>query len=79
MEQPDFYELAESLIGTSSTPESVELLIDQNTEFCKILDQTAFMCSVCGWWCEISEESSSDYGMSQWACLECCEDSDSSE
>lgn len=42
--------------------------------FCAYLDQHIFTCSVCGWWCDMDEESSDDYDLDEWTCRDCCED-----
>lgn len=66
-------EIAMGLIGGAETPEEVEKLME-NSDFCAVLDQIAFQCSVCGWWCGIEEEASDDVGRDDFTCAECVEE-----
>lgn len=36
------------------------------------LDQIVFLCDVCGWWCEISDEAETEDDAEQ-VCIECAE------
>lgn len=69
-----YEEIAHDLIGTATTPEEVDELIATDEEFCAVLDGIAFACVQCGWWCDISEEASEDFGLYDWTCRECCEE-----
>ena len=45
-----------------------------NAKFCAYLDSEIFHCTQCGWWCDIDEEASSDHGLDELTCLQCCEE-----
>lgn len=54
-------------------------LSDMDDEVTTMVDNQIFECTVCGWWCPIEEESSEaaefeHLGLSEWTCLQCCED-----
>lgn len=71
MKHPEWIDARDDLIGTcKSKIHYEELFADQ--EFCLWLDQHIFLCTVCGWWCEISEEASTDWGLDEWTCGQCC-------
>jgi len=59
--------------GVMGISEEVEALFD-NLEFCAYLDQHIFLCSTCGWWCEISEEASHDAGLDELTCEQCVDE-----
>ena len=63
------------LLGTCDSPaskgEDVENLFD-DSEFCEYLDQHIFLCTECGWWCEIAEEASAFHDRDELTCADCC-------
>jgi len=38
------------------------------------VDQQIFLCSECGWWCEMHEEVSAFAGLDEWTCRQCAQD-----
>lgn len=46
--------------------------LQNDDRFCAYVDENIFLCHQCGWWCEIAEESSEDYGLDEWTCEDCC-------
>lgn len=76
-------ELAEKitteLFGTTRSLENVledndAIEFENNSELLSEIDQRIFNCCTCGWWCEICEESSEEYGLHDFTCLDCCGD-----
>lgn len=52
--------VAEDLIGTARNINEVTHAAERNDiDFCRELDEHAFVCEVCGWWCA-AEEMRSD-------------------
>lgn len=72
-------EIISSLQGTTNSLEQVleshnKEDLEDNSEFLAFLDSLIFCCSMCGWWCEISEEASEDHNLSEFTCKECCDE-----
>lgn len=60
----DIHDLISDLQGTCATiddhlPEGMEW-DDLTTDDHNIIDNEIFLCTECGWWCEISEHTSQD-------------------
>ena len=65
-------EVIDELRGTcnlSQSDEHEELFDD--LDFCAELDSQIFSCTQCGWWCDIDEEVSDDYGLDDLTCRDC--------
>lgn len=45
----------------------------ERSDFCAYIDQQIFLCTECGWWCEIDGEASADFDRDELTCRECCE------
>lgn len=60
----------DDLVGTAKSDAEYEDLFN-DLAFCSWLDQEIFMCSACGWWCEISEEASEDSDFDDLTCADC--------
>lgn len=76
-EHKKWSDFAHSLIGKATLDEEEQELMDEllDTDGApEILDGIAFCCSDCGWWCEISEESSEEVGRSEFICSDCAEE-----
>lgn len=72
-------EIVNELRGTCQTLEEVLYLrvaedLEDNLKFLDYLDSRIFKCTACSWWCDIEEESSEDFGLNDWTCLDCCEE-----
>lgn len=66
----------DNLRGTSSgslDSECEAVGLSSGMEVTAAVDSAIFSCTQCGWWCEIDEESSEDFGLDEWTCLQCCE------
>lgn len=74
----EWMEMIDALRGTcdmiSNYPDGAEELFEGDQEFCKLVDQHIFSCHVCGWWCDIDEESSDEFDLDEWTCLDCCQE-----
>jgi len=70
---PKWQEASDRLVGTCDSALEFEDLFDDQ-KFCEWLDTQIFLCTQCGWWCEMSEEESDDHGLDEWTCRDCCND-----
>ena len=76
-ERDEQEKIIHALIGTAnSLPSHLENHnrpdLEDDAEFLAELDQQAFECAGCGWWCEISEAQEGDGG--EDVCADCGED-----
>jgi len=68
--------LIDNLRGTTNTLQSEAELLGLDPDdpgLCLDIDNEIFECAVCGWWCDISEESSEEHGLDDLTCGDCCE------
>lgn len=45
-----------------------------DSALCDALDQQIFLCTDCGWWCEMHEEVSAFADLDEWTCRQCAQD-----
>ena len=78
-EEDKWYKIIEALHGTYN---SLPVVLDQygredledHMPFLQTLDNVIFLCTSCGWWCEIGEATESETG--EDVCSQCADEVD---
>ncbi|UFK26708.1 hypothetical protein [Roseobacter phage RDJL6] len=65
-------QLYDELVGTCDGMPEWVTEHDQEADILEVFDQDAFLCSACGWWCEMSEAEEGPDGDD--VCSQCAEE-----